>query len=344
MSEKSLDLAGTGSMVVDRLCATTRLIGADEKVLLRPDSQGRIVNQRVGGVVLNQLGWARLFGLRVGVFGRQADDADGRFLRRAMTQLGIETSLDLSGSASSFAQIYVDPEGGRAIYMARGATGELSASQVDASHAAMIAGAQVVTTEISQVPLGAVIRVLESAREAGAVGVLDVDVPLHDAVPSLGEEEELHAALSAASVLKASLSSLRGLVDVTDPADVAKHLERRYAPDAVVLTLGGARTFFGSARLSAAGGPSGRAWRAGRNSPARSPWYRSGAGFRSGGPAAGREPVRRPAHGSGDPSGGCAPERPTGPGRLRGGPGPGARRTPHPLLPPLRSGLAGGHG
>ena len=43
MSEKSLDLAGTGSMVVDRLCATTRLIGADEKVLLQPDSQGRVV-------------------------------------------------------------------------------------------------------------------------------------------------------------------------------------------------------------------------------------------------------------------------------------------------------------
>ena len=125
MSEKSLDLAGTGSMVVDRLCSTPRLIGPDEKVLLQPDSQGRVVAQRVGGVMLNQLGWARLFGLRVGVFGTQADDADGRFLRRAMAELGIETSLDLSGGASSFAQVYVDPDGGRAIYMARGATGEL---------------------------------------------------------------------------------------------------------------------------------------------------------------------------------------------------------------------------
>jgi len=251
VSEKSLDLAGTGSMVVDRLCSTPRLIGADEKVLLQPDAQGRVVAQRVGGVMLNQLGWARLFGLRVGVFGTQADDADGRFLRRAMAELGIETSLDLSGGASSFAQVYVDPDGGRAIYMARGATGELSASQIDARHAAMIGSSHVVTTEVSQVPLEAVIRVLESAREAGAVGVLDVDVPLRDAVPGLGSEVQLHAALSAASVLKASLSSLRGLVDATDPADVAKQLERRYAPDAVVLTLGGeGAAVFAAGRLS----------------------------------------------------------------------------------------------
>ncbi|MBW2282017.1 MAG: SIS domain-containing protein [Deltaproteobacteria bacterium] len=235
---KRLDLAGTGSMVVDRICATPRAIGPDEKILLQPDAQGRVVRQLVGGVTLNHLGWARLFGLRVGIFGKQAADADGRFLRAGMASVGIETALDLSGGASSFAQVYVDPQGGRAIYMARGATGELSASDVDERHRAVIESARTVTTEISQVPLEAVVRVLETARECGALGVVDVDVPLRDAVPGLGSEAELHAALESAAVIKASLSSLEGLVEGSDPEAIAKQIARRYSPEAVVLTLG----------------------------------------------------------------------------------------------------------
>ncbi len=253
MSGKTLDLVGTGSMVVDRICSSPRLIAADEKVLLQPDPDGRVSRQFVGGVTLNHLGWARLFGLRVGIFGKQANDADGRFLRRGMSRLGIETALDLSGSASSFAQVYVDPDGGRAIYMARGATGELSAAEVDARHAAAIRSARVVTTEISQVPLDAVIRVLELARDAGAIGVLDLDVPLRDAVPALGSEAQLHEALERASVIKASGSALAGIVDASDPEDRAKQLERRYSPDAVVLTLGAeGAAVFADGRLSLA--------------------------------------------------------------------------------------------
>ena len=239
MSDRRFDLVGTGSMVVDRLFSTPRVIGPDEKVLLQPDGDGRMVAQRVGGVVLNHLGWARLFGLRVGIFGKQADDPDGRFLRHGMAASGIETSLDLSGGSSSFAQVYVDASGGRAIYMARGATGELRPDEIDARHASMIAAARIVTTEISQVPLDTVVRVLESARDAGATGVLEVDVPLRDAVPGLGTEAQLHAALGAASVVKASLSSLEGLTEAREPLAAAKELQQRYSPEAIVLTLGG---------------------------------------------------------------------------------------------------------
>jgi arabinose-5-phosphate isomerase len=256
---KRLDLAGTGSMVVDRLCETPRMVGPDEKVLLRPDPEGGVVRQLVGGVTLNHLGWARLFGLRTGIFGKQADDADGRFLRRGMAGLGIETSLDLSGGASSFAQVYVGPDGGRAIYMARGATGELTPAEIDAHHAHMIADAQIVTTEVSQLQLDTVFRVLSLARQNGAVGVLDIDVPLRDAVPGLGSEAQLHEALETASVLKASISSLDGIVDASDPADVAKQLERRYSPDAVVLTLGSrGAAVFADGRLSLVPGAASR--------------------------------------------------------------------------------------
>ncbi len=117
------DLAGTGSMVVDLICSTPRFIGEDEKVLLEGRAPEPAVRRLVGGVTLNHLGWASLFGLRCCAFGKQADDDEGRFLRAGMARLGIEPAIDLSGSASSFAHVYVDGQGGRAIYMARGATG-----------------------------------------------------------------------------------------------------------------------------------------------------------------------------------------------------------------------------
>ena len=140
----------------------------------------------VGGVVLNHLGWARVLGLRTAIFGKQGDDPNGRFLRAGMERLGIAHRIDLGGSASSFAQVYVDPSGARAIYMARGATGEYTPDEVESQHRSVIGDAAVVTTEISQLPLATVKRVLELARAAGARTVVDLDVSLADAVPALG--------------------------------------------------------------------------------------------------------------------------------------------------------------
>ena len=108
----------------------------------------------MGGVVLNHLGWAALLGLRTGVFGKQADDENGRFLREAMERHGIEHRFVLDGSASAFADIYVDDAGGRAIYMAPGATAETTPEFVRRHHAEFIRSAARVTTEVSQLPLG----------------------------------------------------------------------------------------------------------------------------------------------------------------------------------------------
>ena len=57
---KSWDVAGTGSMVVDEIHLAKRILGADEKSLLRSDERGNVVRRLVGGVVLNHLGWAQL--------------------------------------------------------------------------------------------------------------------------------------------------------------------------------------------------------------------------------------------------------------------------------------------
>ena len=79
---KHFDLVGVGSMVVDLIYRTPRLISGEEKIKLRRyDSGGETVKMLVGGVTLNHLSWASLLGLRVGIFGKQGDDEYGRFLR-----------------------------------------------------------------------------------------------------------------------------------------------------------------------------------------------------------------------------------------------------------------------
>ena len=237
-AEKRYDVAGTGSMVVDAIHLTPRILASDGKVLLQPDEQGRVVRRLVGGVTLNHLGWARVLGLRVAIFGKQAQDPDGRFLRAGMARLGIEPHMDLSGAASSFAQVYVDPKGGRTIYMASGATAELSADEVERLHRPVIEAARVVTTEISQVPLAAVRRVLEIARASGARTVLDLDLPRADAVPGLGSERDFDAALAAADIVKPSRAALAGLVEGDSDEALARALAERTGAQVVVLTLG----------------------------------------------------------------------------------------------------------
>jgi arabinose-5-phosphate isomerase len=237
---RRFDVAGTGSMVVDEIHLTKRIVAADEKGLLRSDASGRVVRRQVGGVTLNHLGWARVLGLRTAIFGKQADDANGRFLRAGMEKLGIAPNIDLSGSASSFAQIYVDTQGGRAIYMARGATAELTPKDIDEKHRAVIESAAMVTTEVSQVPLASAIRVLSLARAAGATTVLDLDVPLADAVPALGTREELDELLSLADVVKPSLAALDGIVPAGSARARAQSLAEKTGAKLVALTLGAA--------------------------------------------------------------------------------------------------------
>jgi arabinose-5-phosphate isomerase len=233
-----LDVAGTGSMVADEIQRVPRILGADEKLLLASGGEAGALVRRVGGVTLNHLGWARVLGLRAGIFGKQSDDAAGRFLRAAMDRLGIERQIDLDGSASSRAQIFVDDHGGRAIYMARGATGELTPAEIDARHRPMIARARWLTTEVSQLPLATVLRVLELGRGYGARTVLDVDVPLADAVPALGTQAQLHAALGLADVIKPSRAALAGLIDGDDPAQLARAVAQKFGARVVALTAG----------------------------------------------------------------------------------------------------------
>ena len=185
MSERPLDVVGIGSMVVDRVHRAPRVLGADEKAILRDLRAAVRCARFIGGVVLNHLGWAAALGLRAGIFGRQADDENGRFLRAAMDRAGIARDIVLDGSASSFAEIFVDDAGERAIYMAPGATAETTRrAGAPRSRAPSSARAARLTTEVSQLPLDAALEALRIAREAGIPTVVDLDVPPSDALAS----------------------------------------------------------------------------------------------------------------------------------------------------------------
>jgi arabinose-5-phosphate isomerase len=235
-----LDVVGIGSMVVDRMHRAARLLGADEKGVLRDIAGAGSVQPMIGGVVLNHLGWAAALGLRTGIFGLGADDENGRLLRAAMDRLGMARAIDTDGSASSVAEIFVDDAGERTIYMAPGATSETTPERVR-SHAAFVQRARRLSTEVSQLPLPAVRAALELAREADVPSVVDLDVPPSDALASgLGAERDLEAVLRGADLLKPSKSACRELAPDAgaDPLVLARALRARYGNGAVVVTDG----------------------------------------------------------------------------------------------------------
>src|SRR5262245_43430960 len=175
MKEKYFDLVGVGSMVVDLIYRTPRLISGEEKIKLRQYGDGGgTVKKLVGGVALNHLSWASLLGLRVGICGKQADDEYGRLLREGMDRHHIDKQITLDGSASSSAHIFVDPEGRRGIYMSPAATSETTGEYMRARHADYIRRSRMFSTEISQLPLDAAVAALEIAREAGMSTALGV--------------------------------------------------------------------------------------------------------------------------------------------------------------------------
>ncbi len=227
-------------MVVDRVHRTPRILPADAKAILRDVAGAGPVRACVGGVVLNHLGWAAALGLRAGIFGKQADDEAGRFLRAAMDALGIERQLVLDGSATSLAEIFVDDAGARAIYMAPGATAETSAEHVRTHHSDFIRRASRVTTEVSQLPLAAALATLEIARAAGIPTVVDLDVPPSEAVPALGDAATLDTILRNADLLKPAKAAARELAPGAggDPLAMARALRTRFGCGAVVVTDG----------------------------------------------------------------------------------------------------------
>ena len=240
--DRTRRVVGAGSNVVDVIYRVNRIAGPEEKTYIVPDEGGAIVSEVVGGVTLNHLAWSALLGVPAGLFGFQGDDRYGAMIRDEMDRRGIDRSAIRvrEGRPSSFSIVNVADDADRAIYMARALTAETTAADVETHFADYIRSAAMVTTEISQLPLDAVIAILRIAREAGAITVLDVDVPPDFAieVAGLGSAAELEEALRLADVVKPAKAAALQMVEAGGSEERAERILDRYGARLVAITEG----------------------------------------------------------------------------------------------------------
>lgn len=240
--DRSRRVVGVGSNVVDVIYRVNRIAGPEEKTYILPDEAGAVVTEIAGGVTLNHLAWTAQMGVPAGLFGFQGDDRYGAMIRDEMDRHGIDRSAVrvLEGRASGFSVVNVADDADRAIYMARALTAETTAADVEAHFADYIRSAAMVTTEISQLQLDAVIAVLRIAREAGVPTVLDVDVPPDFAieVAGLGSAEDFEAALRLADVVKPAKAAALQIVAADTSEERAERIFNRYGARLVAITEG----------------------------------------------------------------------------------------------------------
>ena len=240
--DRSRRVVGIGSNVVDVIYRVNRIAGPEEKTYILPDEDGAVVTELAGGVTLNHLAWSARMGVPAGLFGFQGDDRYGVMIREEMDRHGIDRSAVrvLEGRSSGFSVVNVAADADRAIYMARALTAETTAADVETHFADCIRSAAMVTTEISQLPLDAVIAVLRIARGAGVPTVLDVDVPPDFAieVAGLGSEEDFEEALRLADVVKPAKAAALQMVEAGSSEERAEGIFIRFGARLVAITEG----------------------------------------------------------------------------------------------------------
>ena len=137
--------------------------------------------QVVGGVTLNHLSWAAALGVPTALAAVQGEDEPGRSIRTAMAAHGIsDGALSVRpGVSSSVSHVLLEESGERTILMAPHATATLDGAEVNASFVPALDNnnVQLVTTEVSQVPLEGVGALIGAATARGIPTMLDVDVP-----------------------------------------------------------------------------------------------------------------------------------------------------------------------
>lgn len=240
--DRTRRVVGIGSNVVDVIYRVNRIACPEEKTYILFNDQGSVVKEVIGGVTLNHLAWANLLGLPTGLFGFQGDDRYGIMIRNEMDRHGIDRSAVQvkPNSPSSFSIVNVAVDANRAIYMARALTGTTTRQDIEKHFTAYIQSAGVVSTEISQLPLEAVIAVLKTAKAANIPTVLDVDVPPDFAIrmARLGTAEEFDEAVSLADVVKPAKAAAEQMVKGETSEDKANALYSRYGSKLVAITDG----------------------------------------------------------------------------------------------------------
>ena len=223
-TERSL-IVGCGSNVIDLYYPLAAIPKAGTK--------GYFANRLVplaaspaGGVTLNHLAWAAALGAPTGLMALQGEDEYGATIRRVMDELGVSTEhvhVDPTFSTSVSHILLSESDGERAILMAPASSGTIDEAAVEHYFLGAVESSAMVTTEISQIPLSGVQRLLRAARERGVPSLLDVDVPPSVAMTEaeLGDEETLLSCMRLCDVLKPTRESAVELLVMIGHSDAA---------------------------------------------------------------------------------------------------------------------------
>ncbi|MGH2630118.1 MAG: carbohydrate kinase family protein [Actinomycetota bacterium] len=120
-----MDLVCVGDVMLD--------IRVDAEMLKRGgDVHGRVLLQP-GGTSANASVWARWAGATAAVLGRVGDDLQGRTLRQALVEQGVEPSLTIDAEAPTGTMLVVHEPGERSMVADRGANARLEPEDLPAS-------------------------------------------------------------------------------------------------------------------------------------------------------------------------------------------------------------------
>ncbi|XP_028413198.1 uncharacterized protein LOC114536040 [Dendronephthya gigantea] len=144
--------------------------------------------------------------------------------------------------------VFVQEDGERSIIMATGATSILNdkiAKQYFENP--IMNDCQMLTTEISQVPLSGVLAVLKTAKAAGVLTVLDLDVSPSVAINEarLGSIDELKECVKTADILKPAKHAAREMLPYLDPkarvgnmVELAEMMREKCGSKLIAITCG----------------------------------------------------------------------------------------------------------
>lgn len=218
-------IVGCGSNVVDLYYPLAALPKPGTKGFFS-DRVNPLADVVAGGVTLNHLAWAAALGAPTSLLALQGTDAYGETIRSVMGELGVGTEhiqVDASFSTSVSHILLSESDGERAILMAPASSGTIDASCAETYFVDAVRSAQMLTTEISQIPLSGVERLLRAAKEVGIPSLLDVDVPPSVAITEaeLGDETTLMSCIGMCDVLKPTRESAVELLVLAGNGDAA---------------------------------------------------------------------------------------------------------------------------
>lgn len=224
-----------GSINVDIVALVERLPTPGETVT------GGTLLINHGGKGANQAVAARRLGAEVRFIGCVGDDPFGPQLRQGMAAegIGVDGLATIPGINSGTAVIVVDAAGRNQIAVASGANMRLTVDWIG-RFVADIAWAQIVICQL-EVPLDTVLWTLQTARQHGAVTILN-PAPAQPLSPEIWPLVDY---LTPNEIEAAHLSGL-ALAGPSDAAHVARALVVR-GPRVVILTLGEHGALLGTA-------------------------------------------------------------------------------------------------